>query len=136
MQAGAFALAIIGTALMLGNSYELSPRHFSGDLFAILAGFFYFLYLVVIDRARKRLGPMQVLALATTAGALPMLLFALALGETVIPGDWTSPVFLSPSTQVIGQSLLVLSMGHLCPVVLGIAVLLPPPVTARNGWVD
>src|SRR3546814_19601564 len=57
MQAGAFALAIIGTALMLGHSYELSPRHFAGALFAILACFFYFLYLVVIARARKRLGP-------------------------------------------------------------------------------
>src|SRR3546814_11466123 len=46
MQAGAFALEIIGTSLMLGNSYELAPPHFAGDLCAILAGIFYFLYLV------------------------------------------------------------------------------------------
>ncbi len=134
MQAGAFALAVVGTALMLGNSYELSPRHFAGDLFAILAGFFYFLYLVVIDRARKRLGPMQILALATTAGALPMLLFALALGETVMPDNWTPLVFLSLSSQVIGQGLLVYAMGHLSPVVVGIALLTQPAVTALIGW--
>lgn len=133
-QAGAFVLAIIGTALMLGNSYELSPRHFAGDLFAILAGFFYFLYLVVIDRARKRLGPMQVLALATTAGALPMLLFALVLGETVIPADWTPLVLLSISSQVIGQGLLVYAMGHLSPLVVGVALLTQPAVTALVGW--
>src|SRR3546814_18367296 len=100
---------------MLGNSYELSPRHFAGDLFAILAGFFYFLYLVVIDRARKRLGPMQVLALATTAGALPLLPFALALGEQVMPGAWPSHVFLSPRHQVYGPGLLVYAMGHFSP---------------------
>src|SRR3546814_10764861 len=117
---------------MLGNSYELSPRHFAGDLFAILAGFFYFLYLVVIDLARKRLGPMQVLALATTAGALPMLLFAFALGETVMPGDWTSLVFLSLSSQVIRQGLLVYAMGHLSPVVVGIALLTQPAVDRKS----
>ena len=133
-QAGAFILAIIGTALMLGNSYELSPRHFAGDLFAILAGFFYFLYLVVIDRARKRLGPMPVLALATAAGAMPMLLFALALGETVVPGDWTPLIFLSISSQVIGQGLLVYAMGHLSPLVVGVALLTQPAVTALIGW--
>src|SRR3546814_18968083 len=118
---------------MLGNSYELSPRHFAGDLFAILAGFFYFLYLVVIDRARKRLGPMQVLALATTAGALPMLLFALALGDTVMPGDWTSPVFLSLSSPVIGQGLLVSAMGPFRPALVGPPLLPQPPVPARTA---
>src|SRR3546814_18046009 len=117
---------------MLGNSYELSPRHFAGDLFAILAGFFYFLYLVVIDRARKRLGPMQVLALATTAGALPMLLFALALGETVMPCDWTSLVFLSLSSQVIGPGLLVYAMGHFSPVVVGIPLFTQPALEAAR----
>ena len=33
--------------------------------------------------------PWPVLAIATAAGALPLLLFALALGEQVMPGDWT-----------------------------------------------
>lgn len=134
VQVGAFALAAVGTALMLGNSYELSPRHFAGDLFAILAGFFYFLYLVVIDRARKRLGPMQVLALATTAAALPMLLAALALGETVMPENWAPLIFLSISSQMVGQGLLVYAMGHLSPVVVGIALLTQPAVTALIGW--
>src|SRR3546814_15885111 len=59
MQGAAFGLAIVGTGLMLGSSYELSPRHFAGDLFAILAGFFYFLYLVVIYRARMALPPID-----------------------------------------------------------------------------
>src|SRR3546814_17007082 len=63
-----------------------------------------------------------------------MLLFALALGETVMPGDWTSLVFLSLSSQVIGQGLLVYAMGHLSPVVVGIALLTQPAVTALIGW--
>lgn len=134
VQGAAFGLAVIGTALLLGNSYELSPEHFTGDLFAILAGFFYFLYLVVIDRARRRMAPLPVLALATAAGALPMLVFALALGETIVPGDWTPLLLLSLGSQVIGQGLLVYAMGHLSPVVVSVALLTQPAVTALIGW--
>src|SRR3712207_7706205 len=34
LQALAFALALVGAALLLGSSYELSARHLRGDLFA------------------------------------------------------------------------------------------------------
>lgn len=134
LQGAAFALAVVGTALLLGNSYELSPEHFTGDLFSILAGFFYFLYLVVIDRARRQLRPMPVLALATAAGVVPMLLFALVLGEAIVPGDWTPLILLSLGSQVIGQGLLVYAMGHLSPVVVGVALLTQPAITATIGW--
>jgi drug/metabolite transporter (DMT)-like permease len=134
MQAAAFVLAVVGAAMLLGSSYELSPTHFTGDLFALLGGFFYFLYLVVINQARRRLGPMPVLALATAAGAISMLLFAWSLGETIVPTDWTPLIFLSLSSQVIGQGLLVFAMGHLSPLVVGVALLTQPAVTALVGW--
>ena len=134
VQALALALALVGAILLLGSSYELSPEHLTGDLFAILAGLFYTFYLIAIDRARRVLAPMPVLALATVAGAAPLLLFALALGEQVIPGDWTPLILLSLGSQVIGQGLLVFAMGHLSPVVVGLGLLTQPAVTAVIGW--
>lgn len=134
IQGLALLLAIGGAALMLGSSYELSPRHFAGDLLALLAAVFYFLYLIVIDRARRSLGPMPVLALATAAGAVPLLIVALAIGESVLPTDWTPLVLLALSSQVIGQGLLVFAMGHLSPVVVGLTLLTQPAVTALIGW--
>ena len=68
--ASAGLLAAAGAVLLLGSSYELSPRHFRGDLFAILAGVFYTFYLIVIDRARQTLKPLPILALATIAVAV------------------------------------------------------------------
>jgi drug/metabolite transporter (DMT)-like permease len=133
-QAAAILLAIVGAILLLGSSYELSPRNFVGDLFAILAGFFYAFYLIAIDRARKVMAPMPVLALATVAGAGPLLLFALFLGEKVMPGDWGPVVLLSLGSQVIGQGLLVYCMGHLSPVVVGVGLLTQPAVAAAIGW--
>jgi drug/metabolite transporter (DMT)-like permease len=135
MQVVALLLAAVGAGLLLGSSYELSPRNFTGDLFAMLAGLFYAFYLVSIDRARKTLAPMPVLALSTVAGAAPLLLFALLLGEQVLPGSWTPLVLLSFGSQVLGQGLLVYSIGHLSPLVVGIGLLTQPAISALIGWV-
>jgi drug/metabolite transporter (DMT)-like permease len=134
LQLFAMLLALAGAALLLGSSYELSPLYLRGDLFAIVAGLFYTSYLVTIDRARRTLKPLPVLALATIAGAGPLLFFAVALGERVMPGDWTPLILLSLGSQVIGQGLLVYSIGHLTPLVVGLGLLTQPAMTAVIGW--
>jgi drug/metabolite transporter (DMT)-like permease len=134
LQLVALAAAAAGTALLLGSSYEMSPRNFSGDLFALLAGLFYTFYLVAVDRARRTMAPMPVLAIATAAGAVPLLLVAVALGEPVIPSDWTVLILLSFGSQVVGQGLLVYAMGHLSPVVVGLGLLTQPAASAVIGW--
>jgi drug/metabolite transporter (DMT)-like permease len=134
LQGAAVALALVGAALLMGSSYELSPRNLSGDLLALLAGLFYVFYLVAIDRGRRTMGSMPVLAIATAAGALPLLLLALLLGEQVMPVDWTPLILLSLGSQLLGQGLLVYSVGHLSPVVVGLGLLTQPAVTATIGW--
>jgi drug/metabolite transporter (DMT)-like permease len=135
VQLVALLLAGVGTVLLLGNSYELSSANFTGDLLALLAGLFYTFYLIAVDRARKVMKPWPVLAIATAGGALPILLFALALGEQVMPQDWLPVIALSISSQLIGQGLLVYAMGHLSPVVVGLCFLTQPIASAAIGWV-
>ena len=133
-QLGALLLAFVGAGLLLGSSYELSHEHLVGDLFAILAGFFYALYLIVIDQVRKRMAAMPLLALSTVASAGPLLLFAVLAGERVVPGDWTPLVLLSLGSQVLGQGLLVYAMGYLTPLVVTLGLLTQPAVSAVIGW--
>jgi drug/metabolite transporter (DMT)-like permease len=134
VQSVSLACAAVGTLLLLGSSYELSPRNFVGDLFALLAGLFYTFYLIAIDRARRVMKPMPVLAVATAAGTLPLLLFALLLGEKVMPGDWWPLIALSVGSQLIGQGLLVYAVGNLSPVVVGIGLLAQPAAGSLIGW--
>jgi drug/metabolite transporter (DMT)-like permease len=134
VQGVALLLALVGTALLLGNSFEVSRAHFTGDLLALLAGLFYALYLIAVDRARRTMKPWPVLAIATTAGALPILLFALYLGERIVPGDWTPVILLSMSSQLVGQGLLVFAMGHLSPILVGLCFLTQPIASALIGW--
>jgi drug/metabolite transporter (DMT)-like permease len=135
MQVGALLLAFVGALLLVGQSYELSAAHARGDLFAILASIFYTCYLIVVDRARRTLAPMPILALATVASILPLLLFALALGEKVMPHSWTPLLLLSLGSQVIGQGLLVYAIGHMRPLIVGLALFTQPAVTAMIGWI-
>ena len=130
----ALLMAVVGTILLLGNSYELSSANFTGDLLALLAGLFYTFYLIAVERSRQVMKPWPVLAIATAGGAFPLLLFALALGEQVMPQDWLPVIALSVSSQLIGQGLLVYAMGHVSPVVVGLCFLTQPIASAAIGW--
>ena len=133
LQALALACAAAGIALLMGSSYELSPKNFTGDLFTLLAGLLYTGYLVAVDKARRTMAPMPVLFTATAAATLPLLLFALALGQKVVPGDWTPLLILSFGSQVLGQGLLVYAVGYLSPVVVGLGLLAQPAAGAVIG---
>ncbi|HEU0134815.1 MAG TPA: DMT family transporter [Allosphingosinicella sp.] len=133
VQAMALVLAVMGTGLLMGSSYELSPSNFRGDLFTLAAGLLYTGYLLAVDRARRTMAPWPVLAVATAAGALPLLLLSLALGQKIMPDDWTPLLILSFGSQVVGQGLLVYSVGYLSPVVVGLGLLAQPAAGAVIG---
>jgi drug/metabolite transporter (DMT)-like permease len=133
-QLAAIALAIGGAALLMSNSYELSPKNFAGDLLALLAGVLYGGYLIFIERARTSLQPMPLLILAT-AFSIPILLaISFGLGERVWPHNWTPLLIFALSSQVVGQGLLVYSIGTLPPLVVGLALLTQPVTSATIGW--
>jgi len=131
----ALVAAGLGVALLLGRSFELSPRHFTGDLLCILAAVLYTGYLVVMDRVRAYVSPVPALAVATVAGAAALLPLALFFGQPVWPQDWTPVVLLALGSQVLGQGLIIYAVGHLKPEVSGIGLLIQPVVAAVIGWV-
>jgi drug/metabolite transporter (DMT)-like permease len=130
----ALLLAAVGGALLMARSYELSSRNLFGDLLCLGAGLFYAGYLIAIDRARGGLAALPTIAFATLFGTVPMLLFALAFGERIIPDIWWPLLLLAISSQVIGQSLMVFAIGYISPLVVGLTFLLQPIVAAVIGW--
>jgi len=134
-QGAALALAAIGAGLLMGSSAELSARNVQGDLLALFAGLLYAGYLIAVQRARDTLAPLPLLFLSSAFGAVILLPVALALGEQVIPHDWTFVFILALSSQVVGQGLLVYAIGALSPVVVGLTLLTQPAISAFVGWV-
>ncbi len=135
IQATALTLAAIGTVLLMGGSAELSARNLRGDLLALFAGLLYTGYLIAVERARGALAPLPLLFLASAIGAVMLLPFSLLLGETIVPADWTPVLLLALGSQVLGQGLLVYAIGAVPPLVVGLALLTQPAISALIGWV-
>ena len=134
LQGAALALALAGAVLMMGSSYDLSPENLAGDLLALVAGLFYGGYLIYVERARGQLQPLPLLFLATLFATPMLLLISIALGERLWPGDWTPLLLFALSSQVLGQALLVYSIGVFPPLVVGLALLTQPAISAIIGW--
>lgn len=133
-QGAALLLAIGGAALLMSRSYELSAKNFTGDLLTLVAGILYGGYLIFVERARSELQPLPLLVLATVFGIPMLLAISVGLGETIWPRDWTPLIIFALSSQVVGQGLLVYSIGTLPPIVVGLALLSQPVVSASVGW--
>lgn len=133
-QSGALLLAVTGAALLMGGSYELSPKNLTGDLLALVAGLFYGGYLIFVERGRTELQPLPLLILATAFSVPILLVISLGLGERIWPHDWTPLLIFALSSQVLGQGLLVYSIGTLPPLIVSLGLLTQPAISATIGW--
>jgi len=133
-QAIALVLAVSGAVLLMSNSYELSSKNFTGDVLTLIAGFLYGGYLIFVERGRTELQPLPLLILATSFSIPILLAISAGLGERIWPHDWTPLLIFALSSQVLGQGLLVYSIGTLPPLVVGLGLLTQPAVAATIGW--
>ena len=134
-QSAAVLFAFIGAALLMGQSLELSPRHMNGDLLSLGAGLAYTVYLILMMRVRETAESWGALGVASAVGALVLLPAAWIAGEQIIPAIWWPVLLLALSSQFFGQGCLTYALSHFSPLVIGIALLLQPALSAAAGWV-
>lgn len=133
-QAVALVLALGGAALLMSSSYELSPKNLTGDLLTLIAGLLYGGYLIFVERGRSDLQALPLLLLATLFSIPILFAISFGFGEQIWPQDWTPLIIFALSSQVIGQGLLVYSIGVFPPLVVGLALLTQPAISALIGW--
>lgn len=134
LQAVALVLAAAGVGALMAGSAELSARHVRGDSLCLAAGLLYTGYLIIVERSRGRLKPLPLLCLASLFGAVILLPLSLAFGERIMPHDWTPLLILALTSQILGQGLLVYAIGHVPPLIVGLAFLTQPAISALIGW--
>lgn len=133
-EALALLLAVAGAVLLMRESGSAGELALLGDLLCLLAGVLYAGYMLTMQRARGVLSSWQALALSTASGVVPLLLAALAMGEQVIPHNWTPVIALAVSSQIVGQGLLVYALPHFSALVIGLTLLVQPAIAALIGW--
>lgn len=130
----AIVCALAGAGILLGRSLEISTETFLGDLFCVTAGLLYAVYLLTLQGERARFGSWSLLVWVSIFACPVLLALALMLGEPVWPTDWTPVVVLFVTSQLIGQGLLVYSLGHFPPLIIGLALLTQPAIAAVIGY--
>ncbi|HEY0595345.1 DMT family transporter, partial [Sphingopyxis sp.] len=133
-QALAVLLAFAGSALLMGQSYEMSREYLLGDLLSLLAGVLYTCYVILMQRVRGTLAPWTALGIASVVCVPVLLGTALVLGEAIVPRDWTPLILLALTSQVVGQGLMIWSLPRFSPLVLALTLLIQPAIAAIAGW--
>jgi drug/metabolite transporter (DMT)-like permease len=130
----ALLAALAGTAILFGRSLQIDFATLIGDLLCLLAGFFYAFYILLLQRERASLGNWSLLAWSSAFGAPVLLVIALLMREPVWPQSWWPLVALALGSQIIGQGLLIYSLKHFPPLLIGLVLLTQPGVSIVAGW--
>ena len=130
----AIVSALGGAAILMGRSLEISVTTLIGDLFCLTAGLLYAVYLLTLQNARGTIGGWSLLVWVSIFASPLLLVISLANGEPFWPTDWRPIVALFISSQLIGQGLLVFSLRHFPPLIIGLALLTQPAVAALYGY--
>ena len=130
----AIVCALGGAGILLGRSLEISPETFIGDLFCITAGLLYAVYLLTLQKERGAFGSWSLLVWVSIFACPYLLGLALIMGEPVWPTDWTPIIVLFVTSQLIGQGLMVYSLGHFPPLIIGLTLLTQPAIAAVIGY--
>ena len=135
LELGAVLSALAGGALLIGGSFHVSAESFRGDSMGLMSGICYAGYLLILRRARAAIGQFTLLFWATMASTPVLLAVSLMLGERIVAGPWWPIMALTLTGQLIGQGLLIYSLRHFSPLVIGLALLTQPAISSLVGLV-
>ena len=132
------ALALAGSAVLVADSFTVSPQTVLGDLFGVIAAVFYSGYLLGVSRMRRSASAVEVMWWTTLACALALLPLTLLLDEPLWPqslSGWAVLFGLALVSQIAGQGLIAWAMAHLSPAFSSVSLLVQPVAAAVFAWV-
>ncbi len=131
------ALALTGTAVMMAESLNLSPKTFAGDASAIAASWFYGGYLIVIARVRQRASTAIVMAIGGTIAAIILWFLAAMTEDQIWPHTargWLTAIVMAALVQLGGQTLIAVSLRHLSAGLGSLMLLMQPVLPIVMAW--
>jgi drug/metabolite transporter (DMT)-like permease len=131
------ALAVMGTAILVGGSFTLSFEHVAGDALGLTAGALYAAYLIALGRARRRFNTVTVMAWTSLVCSVVLLPLALVSGESLLPETWRGWAVLlglAVLVQIIGHSTIGWAMAHLTTAFAAVTLLVNPIATMVLAW--
>ncbi len=131
------ATAMLGAAVMVGESAGFGEGRLLGDGLGVVAGICYAGYLLTASRLRTRFSSATINAWTCVVACPLLLAAALAAGQGVIPGSaygWALMVGLGVISQAGGQGFIVWALAHLPAGFSAVALLSAPVAAAIFAW--
>jgi len=131
------ALALAGTAILMGQSLSLSPAQLGGDALGLLAALFYAGYILVAGRLRARCSTETIMLWTSAWMALALAPIVWLSGEAILPVTLEGLAILigvALVPHVAGQGLVVWALRHLPAAFGSVVLLLAPVVSALLAW--
>jgi drug/metabolite transporter (DMT)-like permease len=127
------ALALGGATLILGLDLARAANFGLGSLYGLLAGFFYGIYFLFIQRTRENLDSLSSIWITGFTSTVILLALVFILGQPLSGySSLTYANFLGMGvvTQVIGYLAITYSLGHLPASLVSPTLLVQPVLTA------
>lgn len=131
-------LCLLGGFALIGQSMQVAPERVVGDLYGVATAFFFALYFLGVEKARRQGGSAArvtfELSLVTAAG---LFLIAMALEPKVIPTTREGVlalVALGLISHAGGQGLLAVALGRLPAMFSSLVIFLEAVAAALFGW--
>jgi drug/metabolite transporter (DMT)-like permease len=131
------ATAMIGAAVMLGESLQFGGARPLGDTLGLVAGLCYAGYILTANRLRRRVSSATINAWTCLIAGPVLLAVALGTRQAIVPGSlegWALMVGLGVVSQACGQGLIVTGMAQLTAGFAAVVLLLAPVASALYGW--
>lgn len=135
---GGMILALLGAMSLMGSSIELNPDHLVGDFLGMITAFAYAAYMIASAQARQKYSTVSIILATAVFGSIFLLPVALVETGDFIPATlsgWWPLLALAWFTHVVGQSLIVYSLGHLPAAFGAVSLLIQPIVAAILAWI-
>jgi len=132
------ALAVAGSALLIGASFSLQGTAPLGDALGVVTAMFYAGYQLAVKRAREMTSTARLMVGSGVVTAVILLPIAWFSGEQLLPATahgWWILIGLALVSQVAGQSLIAYAMAHLPATFSSVALLFQPVMATLFAWV-
>jgi drug/metabolite transporter (DMT)-like permease len=130
-------VALAGTALLVGQSFNLSQQHLLGDGFGLVTAVFYGGYILAVKELRKEFSTATIMTWTGVVSSLVLLPVSMLSHERLIPlqaAGWLVLLSLALVSHVGGQSLIAFALAKLPAAFSSVTLLVQPVAAAIFAW--
>ncbi|NQU56326.1 MAG: DMT family transporter [Rhodospirillales bacterium] len=132
------AIAILGAAVLMGDSLQFSQDRLFGDLLGLVTGVFFGAYMLTVGRLRAHFSTAKIMLLSTFVTAVILLPATLISGESLVAvtlAGWVVLLSLALLTHAGGQGAIAYALAHLPSSFTSVAMLLEGVAAVFLAWI-